>query len=136
MSQLRPPLLLSGNSWQCDNGHRFDRAKRGYTNLLLAQHRRSRAPGDDKAMVQARTAFLELGRYQPLADALLDNLDDEDLPWLDIGCGEGWYTCQFARRQQRQWRGRGYFQVCRGRGGQTGQGVDLAGGQWRPLAVV
>ena len=49
-------------------------------------------------MVQARTACLELGRYQPLADALLDNLDDEDQPWLDIGCGEGWYTCQFARR--------------------------------------
>ncbi|MED5388112.1 MAG: methyltransferase domain-containing protein [Pseudomonadota bacterium] len=92
------PLHLSGNSWQCDNGHRFDRAKRGYTNLLLAQHRRSRSPGDDKAMVQARTAFLALGRYQPLADALLDNLDHEAQPWLDIGCGEGWYTCQFADR--------------------------------------
>lgn len=92
------PLQLTGNSWQCDNGHRFDRAKRGYTNLLLAQHRRSRAPGDDKAMVQARTAFLQLGRYQPLADALLAGLGEDDQPWLDIGCGEGWYTCQFARQ--------------------------------------
>jgi len=76
-------LRLAGNSWHCDNGHQFDRAKRGYTNLLLAQQRRSRSPGDDKAMVQARTAFLELGRYQPLADALLAHLPDENPPgWI------------------------------------------------------
>lgn len=92
------PLTLTGNSWHCDNGHRFDRAKRGYTNLLLAQQRRSRSPGDDKAMVQARTDFLALGRYQPLADALLALLPDEPQRWLDIGCGEGWYTTQFAHK--------------------------------------
>ena len=39
------PLQLNGNAWLCTNGHRFDRARRGYTNLLLAQHRRSRSPG-------------------------------------------------------------------------------------------
>lgn len=103
-------LHLAGNSWHCDNGHQFDRAKRGYTNLLLAQQRRSRSPGDDKAMVQARTAFLELGRYQPLADALLAHLPDEEPAWLDIGCGEGWYTEQFAQRL----------------GGVNGVGVDIS----------
>ena len=93
------PLTLSDNTWQCDTGHRFDRARRGYTNLLLAQHRRSRSPGDDKAMVQARTAFLDLSRYQPLADVLLNCLPPEpEGDWLDLGCGEGWYTAQFARQ--------------------------------------
>ncbi|EKF72898.1 rRNA (guanine-N1-)-methyltransferase [Alcanivorax hongdengensis A-11-3] len=92
------PLIRRDHGWYCDNGHQFDRAKRGYTNLLLAQHRRSRSPGDDKAMVQARSAFLALGRYQPLADALLAGLEDEEPAWLDIGCGEGWYTEQIARR--------------------------------------
>lgn len=90
-------LTLTDNTWQCEQGHRFDRARRGYTNLLLAQHRRSRSPGDDKAMVQARTAFLELGRYQPLADTLLAQLPAQpDGDWLDLGCGEGWYTERFA----------------------------------------
>lgn len=96
------PLTLGDNTWSCSEGHRFDRARRGYTNLLLAQHRRSRSPGDDKAMVQARTAFLDLGRYQPLADALVAMLPEqangEGSDWLDLGCGEGWYTEQFARR--------------------------------------
>ena len=93
------PLSLTDNTWQCESGHRFDRARRGYTNLLLAQHRRSRSPGDDKAMVQARTAFLDLGRYQPLADELLNKLPDEpDGDWLDLGCGEGWYSERFARQ--------------------------------------
>lgn len=93
-------LQLNATSWLCDNGHQFDRAKRGYTNLLLAQHRRSRSPGDDKAMVQCRTAFLERGRYQPLVDRLLELLrlsrQKDDAPWVDIGCGEGWYTGQVA----------------------------------------
>jgi len=64
-------LRLAGNSWHCDNGHQFDRAKRGYTNLLLAPQRRPRSPGDDEAMVQARAAVPELGRCQPVANALL-----------------------------------------------------------------
>lgn len=92
-------LTLSDSTWQCESGHRFDRARRGYTNLLLAQHRRSRSPGDDKNMVQARTAFLELGRYQPLAEMLLSKLPAEpEGDWLDLGCGEGWYTERFARQ--------------------------------------
>lgn len=92
------PLAPGEGGWCCDNGHRFDRARRGYTNLLLAQQRRSRAPGDDKEMVRSRTAFLERGRYQPLADALIELLPDQPEAWVDVGCGEGWYTEQFAGR--------------------------------------
>ena len=104
------PLQLTDNSWQCEQNHQFDRARRGYTNLLLAQHRRSRSPGDDKAMVRARTDFLELGRYQPLVDALLADLPRDNTPWLDVGCGEGWYTAQFAQRL----------------GAENGVGVDIS----------
>ncbi|MDX1805145.1 MAG: methyltransferase domain-containing protein [Alcanivorax sp.] len=92
------PLQPQEQGWLCASGHRFDRAKRGYTNLLLAQQRRSRSPGDDKAMVRARTAFLARGRYQPLLDALQAMVVGGPATWLDIGCGEGWYTAQLARR--------------------------------------
>ena len=90
------PLVFTNNSWMCSRGHQFDRAKRGYTNLLLAQHRRSRSPGDDKVMVQSRTAFLQRGRYQPLADHLIEQVPASAAPWVDIGCGEGWYTDQIV----------------------------------------
>ena len=42
----------------CENGHTFDIARQGYVNLLPVQHKRSKQPGDSKAMVLARTAFL------------------------------------------------------------------------------
>lgn len=92
------PLSPAERGWVCEQGHRFDRARRGYTNLLLAQHRRSREPGDDKAMVRCRTAFLERGRYQPLAENILERLPRQNQSWVDVGCGEGWYTTQFAQR--------------------------------------
>jgi len=94
------PLHTEGNSLRCQQGHCFDKAKQGYTNLLLAQHKRSRSPGDDKAMVDARSRFLALGRYQPLADTLLKKIEKfwpDANHWLDLGCGEGWYTHQIQQ---------------------------------------
>ncbi len=99
------PLQLSGNSWQCTQGHSFDRAKQGYVNLLPVQNKRSRDPGDSKAMVAARQRFLDTGAYQPLADAMADAIlpsaDDmapAQLACLDAGSGEGYYLRQLADR--------------------------------------
>ncbi|MBP3520899.1 MAG: 50S rRNA methyltransferase, partial [Oscillospiraceae bacterium] len=51
--------------YACAGGHSFDIAKEGYVNLLPANRQHSKAPGDDKAMAQARTRFLEGGWYEP-----------------------------------------------------------------------
>jgi len=81
----------------CENNHSFDAAKQGYWNLLLAHKKRSKDPGDNPAMVQARRHFLELGFYESLSDQInqlaitaLDSIDSPSI--LDMGCGEGYYT--------------------------------------------
>ena len=92
------PLQPRQTGWVCDNGHQFDRAKRGYTHLLLPQHMRSKSPGDDKAMVLARQRFLQRDRYAPLMHAIDQLIVGTPHQWLDLGCGEGWYTEQLAQR--------------------------------------
>ena len=86
----------------CPNRHSFDRSAAGYVHLLPANRKHSKDPGDDKAMVAARAAFLEKGYYAPLRDSLCKVILQytEDLPApviLDSGCGEGWYTAGLFR---------------------------------------
>ncbi len=80
----------------CKNGHSFDIARQGYVNLLPVQHKRSKQPGDSKAMVMARTHFLNTGIYEAIANRLTEIvsaliIDDKDYCFLDAGCGEGYY---------------------------------------------
>lgn len=93
-------LYQSDTGWQCDNGHRFDRAKEGYVNLLLAQHKRSKTPGDSKAMINARRGFLDAGFYAPLVNRLAELIDEHLSPQadalFDAGCGEGYYLNRVA----------------------------------------
>ena len=91
------PLTREEHSYRCPSGHSFDIAAAGYTHLLPPNRKHSKAPGDDKEMVAARSAFLEKGYYLPLRQALeklVCNLtQDLSAPvLLDSGCGEGWYT--------------------------------------------
>jgi 23S rRNA (guanine745-N1)-methyltransferase len=81
----------------CDNGHTFDIARQGYVNLLPVQHKRTKQPGDSKAMVLARTEFLNSGIYQPIARQLTEIVfsqlkQDNEICLLDAGCGEGYYS--------------------------------------------
>ncbi|MBA6391360.1 23S rRNA (guanine(745)-N(1))-methyltransferase [Colwellia sp. BRX10-3] len=95
------PLLKHEKVFRCVNNHSFDRAKENYLNLLPVQFKHSKNPGDNKAMVNARRAFLEQGYYQPLVDRLValyqeKAVTDASKPsiLLDAGCGEGFYTHQ------------------------------------------
>lgn len=91
------PLQLQERSWVCAARHTFDVAREGYINLLLVQRKKSKEPGDNPEMVQARRDFLGAGFYAPLRDSalgLLKPLNAETL--LDIGCGDGYYTSAFA----------------------------------------
>lgn len=86
------PLELQQRSWYCEHGHSFDVARQGYVNLLPVQKKRSKDPGDSKAMITARRYFLEQGHYQPLANAIADTvLSSGNQEILDAGCGEGYY---------------------------------------------
>lgn len=119
------PLHRKDNAWACPQGHSFDVARQGYVNLLPVQKKKSRDPGDSKAMVVARQAFLAAGFYQPIADAvataLLDGVGadagkgadsyagvgsdsgiEPAVSCLDAGCGEGYYLRQLAAHAESQ----------------------------------
>ncbi|MDH5612788.1 MAG: methyltransferase domain-containing protein [Gammaproteobacteria bacterium] len=100
-------LVKKENYYQCTNGHCFDIAKQGYVNLLPVQHKKSKNPGDSKAMVQARTRFLNAGFYLPIAEQLskivlhqLGNTATESRCVFDAGCGEGYYLQQIINAAQ------------------------------------
>lgn len=93
----RQPLAPDARSWRCPQGHSFDVAREGYLNLLPVQQKKSRAPGDNEAMVRARREFLAAGHYAPLRDAVVEILRPlQPQRLLDLGCGEGWYTAALA----------------------------------------
>lgn len=77
---------------RCEQGHSFDRHKKGYVNLLLAHNKRSKQPGDDVAMVAGRRAFLNAGYYQTLVQSIANIIEQHSVSTvLDAGCGEGYY---------------------------------------------
>ena len=86
-------LTLTERTLRCPQGHCFDLAKEGYVNLLPAQNKRSKAPGDTDEMLRARRRFLAAGYFQPLIDTLSTGIRQlpEIRSLLDIGCGEGYY---------------------------------------------
>lgn len=91
-------LELTDTAALCANSHHFDRARQGYLHLLPVQHKASRAPGDSAEMVTARRDFLSSGHYQPHAQQLADySATIAPRTWLDIGCGEGYYTDHLAK---------------------------------------
>lgn len=85
---------------ECENNHQFDRAKEGYMNLMPVQHKRSKEPGDNADMIQARRRFLASEQYHPMretvAELCLTHTENTPRQILDIGCGEGYYTAYLA----------------------------------------
>ena len=91
----RKPLSVIGRSYKCENGHCFDIASEGDANLLPANKKNSKIPGDDKDMAAARSEFLSKDYYRCLKDRLCDimgSLAADSVNILDTGCGEGYYT--------------------------------------------
>lgn len=87
------PLERIERSYMCQNRHCYDIAKEGYVNLLPANKKHAKDPGDDKEMAAARTRFLEGGHYDPLRDRLCELIAArKPSVLLDSGCGEGYYT--------------------------------------------
>lgn len=85
--------------YRCLDNHLFDKAKQGYVNLLLVNHKNSLQPGDNKEMVASRLAFLKQDHYLSISEALnkiiyknisLSN-NNTSLNIADLGCGVGYY---------------------------------------------
>lgn len=103
LERLRCPLCQSAGkltedrrSFVCcgPRRHLFDFSKSGYLNLARAGQA---GTGDAKQAIRARSAFLDAGYYQPLADALCAILDRNGVGFVvDAGCGEGYYTDRMA----------------------------------------
>lgn len=112
------PLQPAADTWRCDGSlhpkqtsHPFDVARQGYVNLLPVQQKKSKAPGDSQQSIDARKRFLNAGHYQPLNDLICQTMTallltakkasleqkDKLINWLDIGCGEGYYTQAMAQ---------------------------------------
>lgn len=90
-------------SLRCGAGHCYDIARQGYVNLLRTNRSKDKRHGDDKRMVDARTAFLDAGYYAPLRDAIAaaaTEYTSGDAGVLDAGCGEGYYTARVLHTLQ------------------------------------
>ncbi|MEJ6476087.1 23S rRNA (guanine(745)-N(1))-methyltransferase [Pseudoalteromonas piscicida] len=97
----KQPLYQGGTSYSCNNNHQFDIAKEGYVNLLPVQNKKSKQPGDNQEMVAARRAFFETDHYHFLRDKLAQLVSEKSpSTLLDLGCGEGFYTREIAKRSQ------------------------------------
>lgn len=96
-------LTFKDSSFICPCSHTFDAARQGYVNLLPAHLKRSKNPGDQKEMVDARAAFLTSGAYEPVLQTVYQILSNEmsvskrcHFNIIDAGCGEGYYTAGLA----------------------------------------
>lgn len=88
------PLTRRDGGYACDRGHSFDIARSGYLNLLQPQDRRSRAPGDAPAALDARARLLAssvgVAILSTVAERAVTALAGrQDAVVLDLGCGTG-----------------------------------------------
>nr|WP_317200016.1 methyltransferase domain-containing protein [uncultured Psychrobacter sp.] len=107
------PLTSAADTWRCDGSlhqkqvsHPFDVARQGYVNLLPVQQKKSKMPGDSQHSIDARKRFLQAGYYEPLQTLICEQISALNQKtnsqagksrWLDIGCGEGYYTQAMAQ---------------------------------------
>ncbi len=94
-------LLKEQRTYRCLNNHTFDEAKEGYVNLLLAQHKKSKNPGDNDEMIKSRQAFLNKGYYASLSSKIVKIISSMENGFkqniLDVGCGEGYYMDEIKK---------------------------------------
>lgn len=88
--------------YKCKSGHSYDISSEGYVNLLLANKKNSKNPGDSKEMIVSRNNFLKKGYYKNLSEAINETVKkyvdvEQRISIFDSGCGEGYYLDNLAR---------------------------------------
>lgn len=97
----RNVLKTDNSKFYCINNHTFDISKKGYVNLLMSNASSAKRHGDDKAMVVARTDFLNRGYFKRLSDLISEkssNCINSSPIILDCGCGECYYINEVNNR--------------------------------------
>lgn len=95
-------LIKNEKSYCCSNNHSFDISEKRYVNLLLANQKKTKDPGDNKQMMESRRDFLNKGYYAQFSDGLSRiisrhlNRDAEHI--LDSGCGEGYFISRLKEK--------------------------------------
>ena len=99
-------LIKENKTYRCANNHTFDEAKEGYVNLLLAQHKKSKNPGDNDEMIKSRQAFLNQGYYHSLSSKIVEIIGNSPKDFqqtvLDVGCGEGYYMSELVNADEKK----------------------------------
>lgn len=94
-------LMMEERRFVCLNNHSYDIAERGYVNLMLANQKKTKDPGDNKGMIESRRDFLNKGYYKRFSDLLNEIITGElhgsESRILDAGCGEGYYISNLRR---------------------------------------
>ena len=99
-------LDLVEKSLVCPERHTYDISREGYVNLLLANQKNSKDPGDSKLMAECRQNFLDKGFYNSLSEEINKVIGgfiakvgsgawpegEPRLNILDVGCGVGFYS--------------------------------------------
>ncbi|MGH4051399.1 MAG: putative RNA methyltransferase [Clostridium sp.] len=85
----------------CLNNHSYDISSKGHINLLLANQKNTKEPGDSKEMMENRRNFLNKGYYQTFSEKLnniiVSNINGNNVNILDVGCGEGYFLANLKR---------------------------------------
>jgi len=88
-------LTKCEKQYTCLNNHTYDIASKGYINLLLANQKKTKDPGDSKEMMEGRRDFLNSGYYntfsEKLNEVVISNITGTNINILDAGCGEGYF---------------------------------------------
>ena len=89
------PLTRVLGQYLCEKNHSFDISEKNHVNLLLANQKKTKDPGDSKEMMDNRRNFLDKGYYQKFSQGLNkeveNNLNINAEYILDAGCGEGYF---------------------------------------------
>lgn len=100
-------LIKDRVDYRCANHHCFDISKGGYVNLLPVQFKRSKSPGDNIGMVNARRRTLEADIFRPLIKSVTEIISSlaisskvDSMSILDAGCGTGHYIDQIGKTLQ------------------------------------
>lgn len=90
----------------CLNNHSYDIASKGHINLLLANQKKTKDPGDSKEMMEGRRDFLNKGYYHIFSEALnkviISNISGSNVNILDAGCGEGYFLSRLKEAVYRK----------------------------------
>lgn len=96
------PLTRLIKQYICEKNHSFDISEKNHVNLLLANQKKTKDPGDNKEMMDNRTNFLNKGYYQKFSEGLNEAVEDNLKPnvefILDAGCGEGYFISMLKNK--------------------------------------